>query len=156
MRIILLGNGTKQGVCETVEKLRSEIEHRATIVAEDWSGKEDFSQVQADLAIVFGGDGSILRAVSQIGANPIPVLTVHLGTLSFLSTIRADELIDLLDRPDLLQLPVIRHLLLDCKLFRNRDNGLFSEPDESRLALNEIVIHGDTTSRLISVEMYIN
>ncbi|MDR1270974.1 MAG: NAD(+)/NADH kinase [Planctomycetaceae bacterium] len=155
MKVILLGNGTKQGISETVEKFRAEIECRATIVAEDWSGKEDFSQIEADLVIVFGGDGSILRAVSQMGANPIPVLTVHLGTLSFLSTIRADELIALLERPNLLQLPIIRHLLLDCKLFRNKNSG-FTNPDESRLALNEIVIHGDTTSRLISIEMYID
>ncbi|MDR1141000.1 MAG: NAD(+)/NADH kinase, partial [Planctomycetaceae bacterium] len=155
MKVILLGNGTKQGIAETVEKFRADIECRATIVAEDWSGKEDFSQIKADLVIVFGGDGSILRAVSQMGANPIPVLTVHLGTLSFLSTIRADELIALLERPNLLQLPIIRHLLLDCKLFRNKNSGL-TNPDESRLALNEIVIHGDTTSRLISIEMYID
>jgi NAD+ kinase len=158
MRVILLGNGTKSGVCETVEQLRAEIECRAEIVAEDWSGKEDFSQIKADIVIVFGGDGSILRAVSQMGANPIPVLTVHLGTLSFLSTIRADELISLLDRPDLLRLPVIRHLLLHCKLFRNTANNgnTDCEPDESRFALNEIVIHGDNPSHLISVEMLID
>ncbi|MDR2117218.1 MAG: NAD(+)/NADH kinase [Planctomycetaceae bacterium] len=156
MRVILLGNGTKPGVFETVEKLRSEIEYCVTIVAEDWSGKDDFSQIDADLVIVFGGDGSILRAVSQMGANPIPLLTVHLGTLSFLSTIQINELIPLLKRSDLLQLPVIRHLLLDCKLYRNGNNSLSRLPDESRLALNEIVIHGDTTSRLISVEMYID
>ncbi|MDR2754211.1 MAG: NAD(+)/NADH kinase [Planctomycetaceae bacterium] len=155
MKVILLGNGTKQGVYEAIARLRTEIESRVTIVAEDWGGKDDFSKIDADLVIVFGGDGSILRAVNQMGTNPIPLLTVHLGTLSFLSTIQIDELLLLLERPDLLQLPVIRHLLLDCKLFRNGNNIHF-QPDESRLALNEIVIHGDTTSRLISVEMYID
>ncbi|MDR3198217.1 MAG: NAD(+)/NADH kinase [Planctomycetaceae bacterium] len=155
MRVILLGNGTKQGVYEAVSEIRSEIERRVTVIAEDWSGREDFSGLAADMVIVFGGDGSILRAVNQMGANPAPLLTVHLGTLSFLSTIRIDDLVPLLDSSGLLRLPVIHHLLLECQLFRG--GGDFpSQPAETRLALNEVVIHGDTPSRLISVEMYID
>ncbi|GHT19044.1 NAD kinase [Planctomycetales bacterium] len=151
-KVILLANGTKPGVLKAVEQLRPEIERRAVILAEDFTGKKDFSPYNADLAIVFGGDGSILRAASQMGNNQVPVLAVHLGTLSFLSTIQAGELIPLLDRPDLLQMPVISHLLLNCKLYRQGE----SEPDISLLVLNEVVLHEDHSSRLISVEMDID
>jgi len=155
MKVVLLGNGTKQGVRQAVEKLRPEIQRRTTIISEDFTGQEDFSQIHADFAIVFGGDGSILRAASQMGSNQIPVLAVHLGTLSFLSTIRVEELIPLLDQYNLQELPVIKHLLLNCQLFRNGRNK-YSHPDLSLLALNEVVIHGHRTSHILSAELYID
>jgi len=148
MDIILLGNGTRPGVREAIERLQPEIKRRANILAEDFTGQEDVSSVQADLAIVFGGDGSILRAVSQMGTNQIPVLAVHLGTLSFLSTIQTDELIPLLDRSDLLQMPIIEHLLLHCRLFRNGQ----LEPESWYWALNEVVVHAVHAANMIGIE----
>ena len=152
MDIILLGNGDKPGVQEAIERLRPEIERRANVIAEDYTGQKDVSTVHADLVIVFGGDGSILRAVSQMGTNQIPVLAVHLGTLSFLSTIQTDELIPLLDRPDLLQMPIIKHLLLHCRLFRKNQ----TEPESWHLALNEIVVHAVHAAHLIGIEFLLD
>ena len=152
MNLILLGNGNKPGVQETVEKLRPEIARRAIILAEDFTGLKDVSAVSADLAVVFGGDGSILRAVSQMGTNQIPVLAVHLGTLSFLSTIRTDALIPLLERSDLLQMPVIKHLLLHCRLFRKEQ----TEPVSWHLALNEVVLHAEHAAHVIAVELLLD
>ncbi|MGL4594659.1 MAG: NAD(+)/NADH kinase [Thermoguttaceae bacterium] len=152
MRAILLGNGTKPGVLETVGLLRSEIDKRIEVVASDFSGHDDMSRSNADLAIVFGGDGSILRAVSQMGGNQIPVLAVHLGTLSFLSTIQADDLITILDQPNLLKKPVIEHLLLSCSV--SRDNyGILVPP---RLVLNEVLVQGESASRIMSIELDID
>ena len=152
MDIILLGNGAKTDVRKTIEQLRPEIERRTHILAEDFTGQQDVSSVQADLAVVFGGDGSILRAVSQMGSNQIPVLAVHLGTLSFLSTIQIDELIPLLDRPGLLQMPVINHLLLYCQLFRSNQ----TESEFWHLALNEVVIHADHAAHMINIELVLD
>ena len=152
MDIILLGNGSKPGVWEAIERLRPEIERRANILAEDFTGQKDVSTVQADLAIVFGGDGSILRAVSQMKTHQIPVLAVHLGTLSFLSTIQTDELIPLLDRSDLLQMPIIKHLLLHCRLFRDNQ----TEPESWYWALNEIVVHAVHAAHMIGIEFFLD
>ena len=148
MDIILLGNGDKPGVREAIEQLRPEIARRANILIEDFTGQKDVSSVPADIAIVFGGDGSILRAVSQMGTNQVPVLAVHLGTLSFLSTIQINELISLLDRPDLLQMPIIKHLLLHCRLFRADQ----TEPVSWYWALNEVVVHAMHAAHLIGIE----
>ena len=152
MDIVLLGNGTKSGVREAVERLRPAIEQRAHILAEDFTGQKDVSSAQADLAVVFGGDGSILRAVSQMGTNQIPVLAVHLGTLSFLSTIQTDELIPLLDRPDLLRMPIIQHLLLHCQLFRNNQ----TKPESGLLALNEVVVHARHAAHMLNIELVLD
>jgi len=152
MDIILLGNGTRPGVQEAIDRLRPEIARRANILAEDFTGQQDVSSIQADIAIVFGGDGSILRAVSQMGTHQVPVLAVHLGTLSFLSTIQTDELIPLLDRPELLQMPIIKHLLLHCRLFRQGQ----PEPESWYWALNEVVVHAVHAAHMIGVEFFLD
>ena len=149
MDIILLGNGNKRGVREAVELLRPEIAQRANILAEDFTGQQDVSSIHADLAIVFGGDGSILRAVNQMGTNQLPVLAVHLGKLSFLSTIQTDELIPLLDHPDLLRMPIINHLLLHCRLCRKGQ----AKCESWHLALNEVIFHTIHAAHLIDIEL---
>ena len=60
------------------------------------SRQEDVSARDADLAIVFGGDGSILRAAHQMGQHQLPVIAVNLGKLGFLADISPDELPNIL------------------------------------------------------------
>ena len=41
------------------------------------------------MAIVLGGDGSILRAAHQMGHRQLPVIAVNLGKLGFLADLLA-------------------------------------------------------------------
>ena len=56
------------------------------------------SAVEADVAIVLGGDGSILRAAHQMGDRQLPVIAVNLGKLGFLADISPAELPGVLAR----------------------------------------------------------
>lgn len=47
---------------------------------------------KADLLLVAGGDGSLLRVVGQIYPGKIPILGINLGSLGFLTSIAQDEL----------------------------------------------------------------
>ena len=89
-RVILLSTGQRPHFLEEVQRLRPVIRQFAEIVAEDFSGVEDVSCFEADLAIVLGGDGSILRAAHQMGQHQLPVIAVNLGKLGFLADISAD------------------------------------------------------------------
>lgn len=46
----------------------------------------------ADIAISFGGDGTLLRTASRIGRKPIPILGINAGRLGFLTTISNDDI----------------------------------------------------------------
>ncbi len=65
MRVIVLGFAARAGVLAESKRLRPTIEQFAEVVACDFTGEQDLSGVAADLAIVLGGDGSILRGISN-------------------------------------------------------------------------------------------
>src|SRR5258707_8052196 len=46
----------------------------------------------ADIAIVLGGDGTMLRALARFLGSGIPVIGVNYGRVGFLTAIHADEL----------------------------------------------------------------
>src|SRR4051812_12406324 len=83
-RVMLLGSGRRDIVAEG-ERLRPMIEQHADIVYCNLDCSDDLAAVEADLAIVVGGDGSILHAARQMGYHQVPVLGVNLGKLGFLA-----------------------------------------------------------------------
>lgn len=104
MRVLVLGYQNRTGVAETIQQLRPLIEQKVEVVQEDLTGKADLSCTEADIALVFGGDGSILRAVQQMGTHQLPVLSVNLGRLGFLAGLsRNDSLPDVLEKLSLLK-----------------------------------------------------
>ncbi|HEV8058738.1 MAG TPA: NAD(+)/NADH kinase, partial [Gemmataceae bacterium] len=67
MHVMVLGNASRPGVQEEADQLLPFLRSHADIVAFDLQQKEDLSNIRADLALVLGGDGAILRAARQMG-----------------------------------------------------------------------------------------
>jgi len=150
MRVILLGFGARSDVIGEVNKIRPLIEKRAEVVCADFDGKADLSTVEADLAIVFGGDGSILRAAHQMDKRQIPVVAVNLGKLGFLADLSPAELIPLLDTLSIDKLPVVEHLMFKCQVIR--DGRLLDE----RLGLNEVAVQTGPPFAILNVDLYVD
>jgi len=150
LRVILLGFGGRADVAEEAERQRARIEKHARVVATDFSGATDMSGVEADLAIVFGGDGSILRAAHQMGDRQRPVIAVNLGKLGFLADIRPDELDDVLRRFAAGELKVADHLMLECRVLRN------GEAVWRQVGLNEVAIQAGPPFRMMSIDLYVD
>lgn len=149
-----MGNGRRAGVLEGVERLRSQIEELCNVVAVDFTGEKDLSNEFADIAIVFGGDGAILRAVHQLGRSQIPLLAVNLGTLGFLASVSADELIPLLKRDDFEALPLNRQILLECTAWRPGSTG--PELINRKLVVNEVVVQCGPPFELLQIELFVD
>jgi len=75
------------GEFEQFLKSRRDLE----IAAIDLGGCLDFSNTPADLVVVLGGDGAILRACRQMGIHQLPILGVNLGRLGFLAGVSPRE-----------------------------------------------------------------
>jgi NAD+ kinase len=149
---MLLGFAGRPGVLEGAERLRPMIERHAEIVACDFEGQEDLSGVDADLAIVLGGDGSILRASHQMGIKQVPVLAVNLGRLGFLADLAPDELPAVLEDLAVNGLAgrVLEHLMFECRIFRDGQQVVY------QLGLNEVAVQAGPAFTIIEVVLYID
>ncbi len=105
---------------------------------------------QCDLAIVIGGDGTLLDAARSLAGHEIPLLGVNLGRLGFLVDIpRSDleqQLTDILKGDHIVE----ERALLFCEIERN-GRTLRKGP-----ALNDIVIHKWDVARMIEYTTHID
>ena len=102
------------------------------------------------MAIVFGGDGSILRAAHQMGQQQLPVIAVNLGKLGFLADISPAELPDVLRDFHAGKLKVTEHLMFDCQVLR-RGKVAFGQ-----LGLNEVAVQTGPPFAIMGVDLYVD
>ena len=150
MRFVILGNAAKPHVSEAAERLATAVVAAGgEVVLMDLSRARDLADVSADLALVLGGDGAILRAARQMGYRQIPVLGVNLGRLGFLADLTPDEAVEYL--PNVLrgEYRVADHVMFVCSL---TDGG---GPREV-LGLNEVVVRAGPPFKMLDVELEVD
>jgi NAD+ kinase len=104
--------------------------------------------VKIDSILVFGGDGTILRAVKHALHYKIPILGVNLGHLGFLSEISLDELEKSIEALKKHKFKLLSRMML--KITIRRDNKLII----NGLALNDAVISKGDKPKLINLKVY--
>jgi NAD+ kinase len=87
LRLVILGNGIKPEVHALAREMAAALTHAAGIelTGVDLSADSDLSALPADVAIVLGGDGTVLHAARRMEDHPTPVLGVNAGRLGFLA-----------------------------------------------------------------------
>ncbi len=149
MRFFVLGNDRKPQVIEAANRFRPLFEQLGEVVAFDLSEEQDLSQLDADIAVVFGGDGAILHAARQLGYRQIPVLGVNLGKLGFLADIPPNELAQRLPEIVAGNYRVASHVMFECDFTSD-------EKSQTVLGLNEVVVHARAVSSVIEVDLLID
>lgn len=149
MRIFVLGNADRPGVQEEADRLLPFLRKHAEITVCDLRQEADLNDCQADLALVLGGDGAILRAARQMGYCQTPVLGVNLGKLGFLADLSPDELRDCFLHVVNGEYRIARHLMFECVVHL---------PQETRtlLGLNEVVFHTGPPFRMIDLDLSVD
>jgi NAD+ kinase len=149
MRIFVLGNAHRPGVTEVAERLLPLLRQHFDIVVFDLLQEKDLTAHSADLAIVLGGDGSILRAARQMGYGQIPVLGVNLGKLGFLADLSPEELQACLPQIVRGDYRVTRHLMFECEV---------DTPEGTRtlLGLNEVVLQSGPPFHMIDFDLLVD
>src|SRR3989454_1777908 len=104
----------------------------------------------ADLAVVVGGDGTLLAAARLLGDRQIPILAINYGGLGFLTEVTLQEMYPTLER--LLQGHFIteERMMMDITLTRT------GKPASSYRALNDVVINKGALSRIIDLEVHVD
>lgn len=149
MRVFVLGNGHRPGVAEEAERLLPFLRDHSEVVVFDLWRERNLSGETADLALVLGGDGAILRAARQMGYHQTPVLGVNLGKLGFLADLSPDELRALWPRVLRAEYRVTHHLMFECVV----DTPAGSQ---TYLGLNDVTVHAGPPFHLIELDLQVN
>lgn len=105
--------------------------------------------VTADIAVVVGGDGSILRACRAFGTQQIPILGVNLGRLGFLADLSPDDLQNLVSELESRTFDIVPHLMFEC-LHHHADGT-----EERHLGLNEVSLLAAASLQMIDIDLTI-
>ena len=103
-----------------------------------------------DLLIVVGGDGSLLGVARDLAASQIPVIGVNRGGLGFLADISPDQIEPKIGAVLDGEYTVEHRFLLEAEVFRGGKRIGGSS------ALNDVVVHAGTMSRMMEFAMHID
>jgi len=104
---------------------------------------------QVDLLLVFGGDGTMLRAAREIAGSQTPILGINIGSLGFLTAVSSEQLPQALDQVWNNQFQLeSRHLL--------EASGNVASGKIAQTALNDFVIGRGQATRLIELDVAVD
>lgn len=101
---------------------------------------------EAQCGLVLGGDGTLIRAVRDLGEHSLPLLGINLGTLGYLADVELKDFRGALDRLFGGQPDIEERMMLE-GAFRN------SRKD---IAMNDIVLAREGKVRIVSFNIYVN
>jgi NAD+ kinase len=135
---------------DALDRLQPIIERHVAVVGTSLEFASDLSATEADLAIVLGGDGSILRAAHQMGFRQRPVLGVNLGRLGFLAALQPEQLDEVLPEIVAGRHRVVEHLMIECTATRA------GRPQYHALSLNEATVLAGPPFAMLDIELYVD
>ncbi len=106
-------------------------------------------EADAAMAIVLGGDGTVIQAAKKIAGRDIPILGVNMGTLGFLTEVERPRMYQALDAVQEGRFTVEKRMVLSGAI---EDGG----GCERRLAVNEIIVGKRDIGRMITTSVWVN
>ncbi|HID47698.1 MAG TPA: bifunctional NADP phosphatase/NAD kinase [Methanococcaceae archaeon] len=100
--------------------------------------------------LVIGGDGTVLRASRLIGKNEIPIISIDMGTVGFLTEFSRDEVFKAIDMVIQGNYEIERRTKCSCVVKSREGQKLL--PD----ALNEVVLITKSPAKMVHFQVYIN
>lgn len=146
MTVLLLSNPTKPQSCKFTENLRQELVSEGINAVTAVQGG-----AKPDLAVIAGGDGTVLRYLDTVIESDLPVLGINFGHRGYLTACEPENakstVLEILAGRAHLE----KRMLYECKIFSG-DGSL----KRSLMGLNEAVLSRGGLCRAISFGIYIN
>lgn len=154
-RVLLVSNLDRPEIRAVLPEFRQWLSQRAEIAGEfEAMSREQPPTAGIDLAVVLGGDGTLLSQARRFVHFGIPLLGVNLGRLGFLAEF---DMADLFRAADALfgkggPLPLHSHMLIEAFILgEGVDIADLARARERHLALNDCVITSGPPFRMIEL-----
>ena len=154
----LLGRFEEQTVRDTAAALLPQLAARGlTTLVQHETRLPEFAQLttpvedtelvaRAELAIVIGGDGSLLYAARLFAGTGVPMLGINRGRLGFLTDVLPQDMVESLDAALSGRCKADHRPLLEARLIAADGS------ERRRLALNDVVLSRSETGRILEFE----
>lgn len=159
-KIALIPNVLRDiGLEESKKLVQFLLERNKIILMEDRFQNESLPNVcfcsmdtmmqEAELAVVLGGDGTILDIAPQAAHYNLPVFGINLGNLGFLTQSEKGDYA-ILDAVFSGEYDLCSCMMLNCAILKN------GQEISHFVALNDVVVSGDGYSRMVTVSASVN
>lgn len=146
--VLLIANNEKPTAVRLAGQAADWLRGQGKEAVLDCEPESDLSRHGAELAVIFGGDGTVLRAVGRLGADAPPLLTVNLGRLGFLAEISPEDLCPTLERVLAGEYRLSTRMLLHAEVFNAEGDVIWHGH-----AVNEFVVAPAQPGRIIGIEI---
>lgn len=158
MQINFVGNLHRPDALRAAERAALWLQKRGhSVAAEPETAKltgltsvSDGAFGEADLAVAFGGDGTVIRAAHLASECGVPILGVYYGRFGFVTQCTGDEIYPILEAFFANELKIERRMMLEAELVRG-DRSV-----TTLQAVNEAVLQRSVTSRMLTFDVRID
>lgn len=161
--IALIGKYQSPDVAESVFSIANYLRQRGLVVwieqgtASSIGGAGDFAVAtyeeigaQAELAVVVGGDGTMLNSARRLAEHGVPLVGVNLGRLGFLTDVARSEALEQLGEIVGGRYREESRFMLDAEVRRAGERVFHT------LALNDVVVNKGDLGRMIEFDLSID
>jgi len=155
-RIALIGKLRSPEIAQSLRELSALLEKRGcrVVIEKETAGElgvrgEDYAAIgsQADLAVVVGGDGTMLAAARNLVRHKVPMVGVNQGRVGFMTDIGHRNMVEGIGAILEGRYSLEERAVLDAEILRGSECVLRT------LALNEAVVGKGSQGRLIEFEL---
>ncbi len=109
-------------------------------------GGKDFAELDADLIVTIGGDGTVLKTCMQVQRPNTPILAVNMGRRGYLTEVEPKDVAKAVDG----------FLKGRCRLEERSKLSVYFEKQKLTDGLNEVVLTSATPSKMLSFRVEID
>jgi len=150
-KLVILGDPKKGNVGEVIDEFADFAKATSDIMASCAIDECTVDVLKdADFAVVFGGDGTIISAARQLSQRNVPVIGVNLGKLGFLAEFSIEELKECFECIIKGKAIIEKRMMLSCKVFRDGDEKFHSA------AINDVFVTSGPPFRMIELKMSVD
>jgi NAD+ kinase len=146
-RAAVITHGKPETIGPALARLERTAQHAGVqlLFSDDERAKHDLSPdggdgAPPDLAVVLGGDGTMLRALNRFMGTSVPVLGVNFGRVGFLASVRPEELESGLARAFAGEYRIVELPALTAEV-----------GGETRTAVNDVVARSSDLGRMVEL-----
>ncbi len=147
-KVVIFGDPNRINASESLQRFKEFAQDKVDIIANCFGASCSIDTLEeADYAVVFGGDGTILEAARMLASTSVPVIGVNLGRLGFLAEFSIDELEEIFERVINDESLIEKRMLLRINLCKGE------EVLDTAVAVNDVVINAGEPFRIIETQI---